>query len=345
MKTARFLEGPKLVLEDVPPPEPREGEALVAIRHVGICGSDVHALHGRHPLIGYPIVPGHEISAEVLDVRDAESDLKPGDPVVVEPLLRCGACYACRQGRYNCCENLRVLGVHTDGVMCEQAAISCDLLYRYPSDIDSAVAALTEPLCVAYQGVVRGRVTGQDSVVVIGAGPIGIMAAMLCQDTGAHVCSVDLLPERLKHAEAAGIEHAVCAREEGLQARINDVLGRRPTVVLEAVGNPLTIAQAIEWVCNAGRVVIIGVTGEEMRAPAIHFITKELDLLGSRNSCKRFPPAIAFLERKASLLARLVSHRFPLERVQEAFRTADSRAPDVLKVVVECSAASAGSVT
>jgi len=339
MKTARFIEGPELILEDVPEPRPRDGEALVAIRHSGICGSDVHALHGRHPLIGYPIVPGHELSAEVLDVRCADTDLKPGDPVVIEPLLRCGACYACGQGRYNCCENLRVLGVRTDGAMCERAAIPCNLLYPYPAHIDSAVAAPTEPLCVAYQGVVRGRVCEDDLVAVIGAGPIGIMAAMLCQSRGARVCSVDLIPERLDHAKAVGIENTLRAGDDDMLTSLTDTLGGRPTVVLEVVGNPATMAQAIEWVCSAGRVVIIGVSDKELKTPAVHFIAKELDVLGSRNSCERFPPAVEFLEEHASELGGLVSHRFPLDQVHEAFRTADSRAPDVLKVAVECSTA------
>ena len=171
MKRVIVPEPRKIRMEEVPLPKRNPGEALLKVRYVGICGSDLHTYRGTSPLVTYPVVPGHELSCEVIE---ADEKFSPGDWVVVEPLLSCGSCYPCRVGRYNCCENLRVLGVQTSGGMAEEIALPLKMLHRLPDGADPSFAPLVEMLSIGYHACDRGRIERGDNVLVIGAGPIGL---------------------------------------------------------------------------------------------------------------------------------------------------------------------------
>jgi len=312
----------EMVLEDRPAPAgPSKGWALIEVKAVGICGSDMHAYRGTQPFQTYPRIPGHEMSGVL--VRPT-SRLKEGQPVTVEPLLRCGKCYPCRQGRYNCCVDLKVMGVHVDGAMCEHVRVPEQLVFPVSEKIPIDQAALCEPVAVACQAVKRARVASGDSVLVIGAGPIGLMVMQVARAKGAKVFTSDIDPDRLRLAKRLGADEAIDPGKEDLSDVMRGLTdGDGPNVVIEAVGSEATINQAVQVVSAAGRVVLVGLFGETMSFKPIILIRKELDFLGSRNSSGVFPEAIGLIAAGKVVLANLITHRFSLEESPEMFRRID----------------------
>ncbi len=317
LKSAR-----EMVLEDRPlPVGPTKGWALIKVKAVGICGSDIHAYRGTQPFQTYPRIPGHEMSGVL---ARPTSQLREGQLVTVEPLLRCGECYPCRQGRYNCCVDLKVMGVHADGAMCEYVRVPEQLVFPVSEKIPPDQAALCEPVGVACQAIRRARVTSGDTVLVIGAGPIGLLVMQVARARGAKVFASDIDPDRLRLAKRLGAGVAIDPGEEDLSDAVKGLTdGDGPSVVIEAVGSETTIDQAVQVVSAAGRVVLVGLFGETMPFKPIALIRKELDLLGSRNSSGMFPEAIRLIAAGQVGVADLITHRFSLEESPEMFRGID----------------------
>jgi len=334
LQQVRIPEPGAVIIEQVPEPIPQPGETLLRVLHVGICGSDVHTFTGHNPLGAYPLVPGHELSARVEAVNDPGSDLRPGDLVVLEPLVRCGQCYPCRRGRYNCCERLQVMGVRIDGGMRDKLAAATALLHRVPAGVSPRTAALTEPSTIGLQALARARVTREDTVAVIGAGPIGTLACLAAQSMGAKVAIWDIKPERLQRARALGIEAAIAADGADAVERTVEALNGRPSVVVEAVGLAQTIASAVDLVRPAGRVVVIGVSTQDIQFTEALLIRKELDLLGSRNSADMFPRALQFVQSHQAALDQLITHELPLAEAEAGIRLMMDKTEDVMKVLL-----------
>ncbi len=331
MKRVVITKPREIRIEEASRPVRGANEALLKIRYVGICGSDVSTYRGSNPLATYPIVPGHELCGEVLESDEAFS---PGDAVVVEPLLPCGACYPCRLGRYNCCESLKVLGVHQDGGMAEEITLPLRRLYRLPDDADPSIGPLVETLSIGYHACNRARIQSGDDVLVIGAGPIGLGAALIAKDKGARVGVVDRLEARLRLSRELGIDFGFHA-EKDTHAAVLEHFDRRPNVVIEAVGNPRTLELAIEVASAAGRVVFVGWTSEVPQWRPDLFLKKELEFLGSRNSHDVFPQVIEFFQRNQDPLRRLVTHRFGMTDIEEALTLLDGHPDEAVKIIVE----------
>lgn len=321
----------KIQFQEVPEPKSKADEALLKVRYVGICGTDLHTYRGSNLLVRYPVVPGHELCCEVIESKDKFS---PGDVVVVEPLLPCGHCYPCRLGRYNCCEHLRVLGVQTDGGMAEEIALPLNLLYRLPRGADPSCGPLVETLSIGYHACNRARVESGDDVLVIGAGPVGSGAALIAKERGARVAIVDKLETRLRLSKELGVDFCLQADGE-MESQIIRKLGLRPSVVIEAVGNPRTLELGLQIVSAAGRVVFVGWTAESPQWRPDFFLKKEIDLLGSRNSRGVFPEVIDFYWRNQSNVKRLVTHRFRMDQIEEAMNLMDTSGTEVMKVIME----------
>jgi len=334
MKQVRIVEPGLVEVEDVPPPAPQPGQALVRVLYAGVCGSDVHTYRGVNPLCRYPLVPGHELSARIEQIKGPSDGLGVGDTVVVEPLLRCGGCYPCRQGRYNCCEKLQVMGVHVDGGMREMLALPVELLHGIPADLAPRLAALVEPSTIGWQGVTRGRVSADDTVVVIGAGPIGSLAAVAAKSLGATVGIWEIRADRLARAERLGLDFVIDANAPDAADKTIRELGAPPSVVVEAVGPSHTVRAAIELVRPAGRVVVIGLSPEDVRFAEVLVIRKEIDILGSRNSCRMFPRAIEFVRSHQDILAPLITQEFPLDEAERAIQTMMDTGSDAMKAMV-----------
>ncbi|MBQ3396755.1 MAG: alcohol dehydrogenase catalytic domain-containing protein, partial [Synergistaceae bacterium] len=216
MKAVRIVEPFKVECIDVEKPTPKAGEALLKIEAAGICGSDIGAFRGTNNLVSYPRIIGHELAGVVMSIpEDNPKGIKVGDKVVVEPYVYCGHCYPCRIGRTNCCTDMHTLGVHIDGGMCEYFCHPAHMLVKMPEGMTFEQAAMAEPLTISMHGIHRGAFKAGEYCVVIGAGPIGLAAAMGAQAYGGHAILFDIVQERLDFAKnVTGIEYVINSGKE-----------------------------------------------------------------------------------------------------------------------------------
>lgn len=323
--------------EEVPFVQPSPGEALVRIERVGVCGSDLSLFKGTHPYRLYPRIQGHEAAGVVVAFGDDGDTgaLAVGDRVAIEPLLPCGSCYPCRIGRANCCTNLRVVGAHVDGAFREFIALPTTLLHP-ANDLDPDHAALCEPISIAVQAAARGEIGPADRVVVVGAGPIGAGICLAASDRGARVLCVDRLASRLQLARTYGAERTVVAGEEDVETAVRGwTEGEGPSVAVDAVGAPAVIRQCCALAASAGRVVIVGLSDQDVSLPIIDFTRKEMTILGSRNNAGRFGEAIDLVRRNRDRIGAMITHRFPLEAVPTALAFAAEHPAETEKVMIE----------
>jgi L-gulonate 5-dehydrogenase len=323
-------------IQDADPPRPGPGEALVRVERVGICGSDLHLYHGRHPYASYPRIQGHEAAGIVVDLgADVGDAVAVGQRVAIEPLIACGECYPCRIGRRNCCVRLQVLGAHVDGCFREYVALPSSMLYA-AGDLTAEEAALAEPVSIGVQAVHRGEIAAGERVAIFGAGPIGAAVALAALDRGARVLAVDRLPARLRLMERLGVERAIVADEEDVAAAVAAWTdGEGPAVAVDAVGAPAVIRQCCALVASAGRVVVIGLSEQDVSLPVIDFTRKEMTILGSRNNAGRFAEAVDLVARSRQRIGAMVTHRYPLDAMPEAIQFAAGHPGEVEKVMIE----------
>jgi alcohol dehydrogenase len=348
-------------LDAQPVPESGLDDVLVRIALVGICATDLHLLAGH---IGdpFPLVPGHEFVGEVaaLGARAAdERSLAVGDHVAVEMLLPCRSCARCREGRYNLCErddpaagiaHGRQYGVniprtvapglwggYADYVMAPIDAI----IHRLPHDLPWERAVLVEPLAVAHRALARGRVVAGDTVVIIGPGPVGLLLAAAARAAGAsRVVVVGTRTSRLEVAARFGADAVVNSRQtDDMRAAVRGALnGVDPDVVIEIAGVAAAQQDAVRLARRGGRVVLAGACGAGAAVTLFadeDLLTREVDVLPSFLSAGGFEPAIAMLARGGFPFEDLVTHRFPLDEVREAFALVESRGDGVIKAVLD----------
>jgi len=337
MKTAVTTAPHRIEMVERPEPAPGPGEALVRVERVGICGSDLHLYHGTHPYASYPRTQGHEIAGTVVAFGDGVAGKRPpvGSRVAIEPLLACGVCYPCRLGRGNCCVRLRVLGAHVDGALAELIAVPTATLYPV-GDLDPERTALVEPVSIGVQAAARGAIAAGERVVVFGAGPIGQAVLLAAIDRGARVLVVDRLASRLDLARRLGAEATVEAGREDPAAAIREWTdGDGAAVTVDAVGAPAVIRACVDGVASAGRVVIVGLSDQEVSIPVIEFTRKELTILGSRNNAGRFGEAVDLVRRHRDRVGGLITHRFPLDETAAAMAFAAEHPAEAEKVIIE----------
>jgi len=329
-------------LVERPVAAPTRGEVLVRFLQGGICGSDLAAYQGVSPLVVYPRVIGHEMVGEVVQCGSGDDSLL-GARVVIEPLLPCGSCIACRKGRYNTCVHLQVMGVHVDGGFQDYFAVPTLNLYRVPEEMDPDTAVLVEPLTIACQAVFRAGVSAADQVIIFGAGTIGLLALQVVTSyLGAAALVVDVLPERLRLAEKLGAAATInVAGWTGpgtapvlLEAVKEWTKGDLATVAIEATGHPASTAAAIDCLGHAGRLSLVGWNKGPITVDTVQLMRKELDVFGSRNSCRMFPRAISILAGGHIATRTMITHRFPLRRAAEALELMHSQPGVALKVVL-----------
>ncbi|GAA4665230.1 alcohol dehydrogenase catalytic domain-containing protein [Amycolatopsis dongchuanensis] len=310
-----------------PAPVAGEGQVLVRVECVGVCGTDAHIWAGEYPASSLPLVQGHEITGWA-----------GGERVVVEPAFSCGRCHACQSGRANACARSAVLGVHLDGALAEAVVVPAAHAHPAPG-LSATTAAVVEPAAIALQAVERSLAPSEAFALVLGCGPIGLLATRALADRGARVAALDRDPARAERARRFGAEFttAVDGRPDPRQraALAEWAGGEGPSVVVEATGAPAALATALDLVVSAGRVVTVGISAAEARLPMNLLPYKELDLVGSRNSRALFPAAIDFVRRHRALAEDLVTHRLPLARTAEAFALAHHGDAAVGKILIE----------
>ncbi|MER9344372.1 zinc-binding alcohol dehydrogenase family protein [Mesorhizobium sp. M0601] len=303
----------ELVLEDRPAPgAPPAGWALVAVSHVGICGTDYHIFEGKHPFLAYPRIMGHEVSGTVIEVG-VDVDLAVGEAVIVNPYLACGKCIACRQGKPNCCVRIEVLGVHRDGAMCEQILVPAQNLYP-ANGLSLADAAAVEFLAIGAHAVRRSLADPGARTLVIGAGPIGLGTALFARIAGLDVTLLDMSAERLGFAES----ELGFATLDGSRGAAADLVreatgGDGFDVVFDATGNTRSVQSAFAHVAHGGALVLVSVVKDDIAFSDPEFHKREMMLIGSRNALRAdFDHVAASIRNGALPLAKLVTHRTTL---------------------------------
>ncbi len=323
-------------LVEQPEPLPAPGQALIRVEAVGLCGSDLHIYTGDHPYTRYPQTQGHEFAGKIVAFGEGyQGALQIGERVAVEPLIGCGHCYPCRIARPNCCTSLVVLGVQAPGALAELIAVNTSQLYPV-GNLDAELAALAEPLSIGVQAVTRGAVTAGERVLICGAGPIGQAVLLACKANGATVMMADRLANRLTLARTLGADLCVQVDQENLAEQVlawTD--GDGPAVVFEATGVPAVIRQAVELVASAGRIVIIGLSNQEVSLPVVEFTRKELTILGSRNNAGVFARAVALVQQQPERVRALITQRFPFEETPTALEFALQHPSEAEKVIIE----------
>lgn len=272
------------LLKEKSPPKRKEGEALLRITKIGICGTDLHAFQGNQSFFTYPRILGHELAAEILEIDDNSQGMKSGDKVIVMPYLSCGKCIACRNGKTNCCTDIAVLGVHTDGGMQEIISLPTEILIPAGTLSDKEIA-IVEPLAIGAHSLRRAQLQKGETVLVIGCGPIGFGIIKLAQVAGAKVIAMDVNNQRLQFAkEAFGVDCLVNALENPLESLLACNGNELPTVVIDATGNKKALETGVHYMAHGGKYVLVGHHKGDLifNHPYIH--SKETTLMCSRNA-------------------------------------------------------------
>jgi 2-desacetyl-2-hydroxyethyl bacteriochlorophyllide A dehydrogenase len=330
------LEKPgQFTASDAPEPIRGVGEAIVRVRRIGVCGTDLHAFAGRQPFFDYPRILGHELGVEVVDPGDDARGLRPGDRCAVEPYLNCGHCIACRRGKTNCCTTLKCLGVHTDGGMRPFISIPARKLHR-SAKCDFDQLALVETLGIGAHAVERAEITRDDFVLIIGAGPIGLSVIQFALASAATVAVTDVSESRLRFCrEHLGVMHTVVAAD-GSPDAIRDVgRGDLPTIVIDATGNAKSMAGTFELAAHGGRIVFVGLIQGDVTFSDPNFHRRELTLCASRNATSNtFRAIIGLIEAGRIDTRPWITHRFELVDTPRIFPTTIAGKSAVLKAMI-----------
>ena len=339
MKTIR-LEQPgrfALLSSDEPASSLQPNEALVRVRRIGVCGTDIHAFNGNQPFFSYPRILGHELGVEVVAVGSESQQVHPGDHCSVEPYLNCGHCIACRRGKTNCCVSLQVLGVHTDGGMRESLVVPSSKLHP-STHLTLDQLALIETLAIGCHAVDRAGVEAGEFVLVIGAGPIGLTVVQFALEAGAEVIVLDINPQRLAFCrEQLGVTHLVDASvDHPLEALKQITSGDLPTAVFDATGNPKSMMSAFAYPANGGRLVFVGLFQGEVTFDDPNFHRRELTVLSSRNARSAdFTRIIGLVENSRINTAPWITHRAKFADTVAEFPRWTKQETGVIKAMIE----------
>lgn len=335
MKAISIIEPLKVQLIEREEIQPKPGEVKLKLKYVGFCGSDLTTYLGKNPMVKYPRIPGHEISAVIESVgKDVPVHLVPGMAVTVVPYTNCGVCPSCRRQRFNACQYNETLGVQRDGAMAEYIAVPWQKVL-VADGLTDVELAMVEPLTVGFHAVDRGRVADTDVVMVLGCGMIGVGAIIRSVLRGAQVVAVDIDDEKLAVAKQLGAAHVVNSAREDLAARLAQITQGGPDVVIEAAGNPRTYLAAVEQVAFTGRVVCIGYAKDDVSFATKLFVQKEMDLMGSRNATPSdFQAVISYLRRKTFPVDKMVTKTIDLSEAHDALQQWAADPGKVFKILV-----------
>ncbi|MER2490798.1 zinc-binding alcohol dehydrogenase family protein [Catenovulum sediminis] len=335
MRTIVCVEPGVLEKHELDKPVPKAGEVVVKIKSIGICGTDIHAFGGNQPFFSYPRVLGHELSGIIESVGEG-SQLPVGQSVYIIPYLSCGECIACRNGKPNCCTDINVLGVHRDGGMCEYLCVPETAVVK-SEGLDFNDLAVIECLAIGAHAVRRANISEQDTVLVLGAGPIGIGALQFAQVAGAKVLISDVKEDKLKFCQekynVAGTVNAL----GDVEAQLAELTqGEFPTVIIDCTGNVSAMKAAFTQLAHGGTIVFVSVVKGEISFTDTEFHKRETTLLGSRNATLQdFEHVVACLKSGQVSSQALVTHTAKFSDLIESFQTWVKPESGVIKAVVE----------
>ena len=338
MKTIIINKPGEVSIIDTPKPVRKQGEALLKVLYGGICGSDLGTYRGTFAYASYPRIPGHEFSAEIIEIDDNDRNLKPGMIVTCNPYFNDETCYSCQRGLFNCCEHNETMGAQRDGAFREYITMPIERIYD-GKGLPAETLALIEPFCIGYHGVSRANIKPGDKVLVVGAGTIGVLASIAAKAKGGEVYISDVAPNKIDYAVktfglAGGI---VNDSHENFMKRVNEITDNKLfDVTIEAVGLPVTFLDCIEAATYGGRMVQIGVGKKKADFDFTLLQKKELNVYGSRNALKQdFLDLIDLVKSGAVPLQKIVTNTYTLDEAAKAFADFDQNASSMLKVEIK----------
>lgn len=338
MKAATLVDAGTMKVQSREEPEPGPSEVLVEVSNVGICGSDVHWYdHGRmgDRTVDEPLVLGHESAGRVVEIGRDVVDVAVGDAVAIEPGVPCGRCDYCRSGRYNLCPDVAFMATPgTDGAFREHVAWPADYVHVLPSSVSTREGALCEPVSVGIQAVRRADIEMGDSVLITGAGPIGLLAMDVARAAGAaNIAVVDIVPAKLERAADRGADLTIDNRETDAAAAVRNEFGAGVDVAIEATGSPPAIESALEVPRPDGTAVLVGLAPDEtVPVDTFELVRRQVDVRGSYRFANTYSTAISLLEAGQIDAAGTIDVELPLDRIGDAFERA--KEPDVVKGMI-----------
>jgi len=335
MKVAMWYGGKNIKIEDAPIPKIKDKEVLVKVKAVSICGSDLHAYLGVSKRRVPPLVMGHEFSGEVTKIGNNVRGIKVGERIVVEPVLSCGKCRTCLNGRNNICENMSLIGLHIPGAFTEYVSVPVDKCYKLPENVSFEEASLVEPLAVAVHACNITPFEKKDKIGIIGSGTIGLMTLQVAKHHGASsIFVIDTLDYKLNLAKNFGSNKIINAKN---QDPVKEVLSDGGAdAVFEAVGHQKTVQQALSMVNKGGKVTVIGMLESEMEINMLDVTVKEIEIRGSYGyTTHDFKQAIKLISTKKVKVKPLIAHIFPLRDIKKGFEILSKEAENVIKVVLK----------
>jgi 2-desacetyl-2-hydroxyethyl bacteriochlorophyllide A dehydrogenase len=339
MKAIKIEQPGSLKVVSLEMPAVGSDEVLLKVRYVGFCGSDLSTYMGKNPLVQYPRVPGHEISAEIHETgSEVPEGFDKGMPVTVLPYTNCGKCPSCRRGREHACQFNQTLGVQRDGAMQEYLAVPWQKIFKAPA-LGHLELVFVEPLTVGFHAIERALVYKQDTVMVLGCGMIGAGAIVGAAARGAAIIAVDIDDHKLMLARKLGARFLINSKESNLHQMLVELTGGGgPDVVVEAAGTPVTYRTAVDEAAFTGRVVCIGYASQEVSFATKLFVQKELDIMGSRNaSPDDFRAVISYLERGSIPLDQMITKQVRIEEAGEAVKQWADDPGKVMKILLDMS--------
>jgi 2-desacetyl-2-hydroxyethyl bacteriochlorophyllide A dehydrogenase len=317
-------------------PELKKGQAIIKIKRIGICGTDLHAFEGTQPYFNYPRILGHELAGELLEFDDA-AGFNVGESVTFIPYFNCGRCIACRRGKPNCCVSMQVCGVHVDGGMVEYLSVpSSSLLHGEGLSFDEL--ALVEPLAIGAHGVRRAAVETGEFVLVIGAGPIGLGTMEFARIAGGQVIALDINEQRLRFCkDKLRVAHTINALSADVAEQLKEITnGDMPTVVIDATGSLKAINNAFQYMAHGASYILIGLQKGDISFNHPEFHKREATLMSSRNATRQdFEHVIAGMKKGEVKPATYITHRVLFNDVKEEFEGILNPANGVIKAMVE----------
>ena len=337
MKAITIVKPGQVEIREIERPVPAPGEALIRPLFGGICGSDLNSYRGSNAYMSYPRVPGHEFSAEIVEIGENDRGFKVGDIVTANPYFNCGVCYSCRRGLVNACMSNQTMGVQREGGFSEVMAMPISRLID-GKGLSPKTLALIEPFCIGYHGIQRAGVHEGDKVLVVGAGTIGVLAAIAAKSRGAKVWICDVAAPKLDYAMRFGFEGKILnTGAEAFDAAVKEITdGNGFDVTVECVGLPSTLQNCLDAACFGGRVAVIGVGKHNIDLDFTIIQKKELNIFGSRNALTRdFEELIDVVKTQGLNLDDVVTNVYKFEDAAKAFSDFDKNAGSMLKVMIE----------
>jgi len=328
----------KIEFHDIPIPELKENDVLIKMMRIGVCGSDIHVYHGKHPYTSYPITQGHEVSGKIERVGSSVKNLESGDKVTILPQVVCNQCYPCTHGKYHICDELKVMGFQTTGAGSEFFAVDSEKVIKLPDDMTFEQGAMIEPCAVAVHAVSRGGDVTGFNVLIMGAGPIGNLVGQATKVLGAKAVMItDLSDFRLGIAKEVGIDFTINPIRQKLSEEIVIAFGPdKADLIIECVGANETIDAAIENARKGSEIIIVGVFGEKPAVDLGFVQDRELKLIGTlMYQGDDYHKAIELVATRKIILEPLMTMHFSFEDYDKAYKYIDDKKDKVMKVFID----------